>query len=119
VTRERAEELLPVITAFAEGKEIEYKDSLGCWMITATPQWDDLIQYRIKSEPKMRPMTRGEVLYMITTTPAMITRLDMGRTNPAMQFGYDTLLSNYEYAIIDKTGEPIDGWHKFEVEDDK
>ena len=62
MTREEAKELLPIIRAFAEGKAIE---------IYNNTQWQDLIIesikfdckpscYRIKPEPKYRPLKTKE-----------------------------------------------------------
>jgi hypothetical protein len=61
MTRERAKELLPIIQAYAEGKDVQVFD--GC-------QWHDLskpspafegLEYRIKPEPKLRPWKPEEV----------------------------------------------------------
>ena len=53
MNRERAKELLPMIQAFADGKEIEYRSlSLGKWIPTSTPSWEDVVEYRIKPEPR-------------------------------------------------------------------
>ena len=55
ITRENAKELLPIIKAYSEGKEIEYFNGL---------KWEDREEfrfssdpsyYRIKIEPKYRP----------------------------------------------------------------
>jgi hypothetical protein len=51
MTRDRAKGLLPIITAFAEGKRIECKVEgawVGCMMIM--PDLDN--EYRIKPEPR-------------------------------------------------------------------
>jgi hypothetical protein len=51
MTRDRAKGLLPIITAFAEGKRIECKVEgawVGCMMII--PDLDN--EYRIKPEPR-------------------------------------------------------------------
>lgn len=59
--RQQAKELLPIISAFAEGKTIQY------YYTTPTPHWEDVLpnqtvdfnsdtsKYRIKPEPKYRP----------------------------------------------------------------
>ena len=51
--RERAAELLPIITAFAEGKTIE---SSACysteWGEVTTTHWHDDCEFRIKAEPR-------------------------------------------------------------------
>ncbi len=63
MTPTRAKELLPVIQAFAEGKKIQFKDSV-------TQKWADgdqfsfdysSYQYRIKPEPKWRAWKPSEV----------------------------------------------------------
>ena len=61
MTRKEAKELLPVIQAFAEGKEIEYYDcNDDDWIKTDTPIWASKINYRIKPEPKYRPFKSQE-----------------------------------------------------------
>ena len=61
MTREEAKELLPIIQAFAEGKEIEYYDcNDDDWIKTDTPIWTSKINYRIKPEPKYRPFKTQE-----------------------------------------------------------
>jgi len=66
MTQEQVKELLPVLQAFAEGKTIEYR-SVGCggWYEASRglklgfengPE-----NYRIKSEPKLRPWTLDEI----------------------------------------------------------
>ena len=61
MTREEAKELLPIISAFAEGKEIEYYDcNDDDWIKTDTPIWTSKINYRIKPEPKYRPFKTQE-----------------------------------------------------------
>lgn len=52
MNREQAKKLLPLITAFAEGKEIQYKGDKGEWIQTNNPQWTlYAIEFRIKPEP--------------------------------------------------------------------
>lgn len=113
--QERAKELAPIIQAFADGQEIEWQHSGGQWLKACTISSEDGLNYRIKPEPKTRPMTRGEALYLMTTLPAMVTR----RIGTEEMFipGLMTrdMYNDYEYAIIDKHGEPVDGWHRFEV----
>lgn len=53
---ERAKELLPVIQAFADGKEIECRvKGKDVWSVQFYPTWIDDRDYRIKQEPKYRP----------------------------------------------------------------
>ena len=56
MTKEQAKELLPVITAFAEGKTIEVKNSKNEWNEIDDPHFDvNPKLYRVKQEPKYRP----------------------------------------------------------------
>lgn len=56
MNRQEANELLPVIQAFAEGKTIETLDCSGTWLIDKDLFFDRPTKcYRIKSEPKYRP----------------------------------------------------------------
>lgn len=60
MTREEAKELLPIITAFAEGKEIEYFSDGDRWEYCKTPGFYAYVKYRIKPEPKYRPFKNVE-----------------------------------------------------------
>lgn len=61
MNRQQAKELLPIIQAFAEGKTIEFRNSLGVWidcdgiMFNWPPK-----DYRIKPEPKYSPFEDAE-----------------------------------------------------------
>lgn len=63
MTREEAKAFLPIIQAFANGKEIEFNDSIEGWI---TIKGDSLgfvfspANYRIKPEPKYRPFNGSE-----------------------------------------------------------
>ena len=125
MTRERAKELAPIIKAYGDGEEIEYLDHRGEWGragLEACPFLDEST-YRIKPTPKRRPMTRGEILYMVTTTPGMVVIQDY---NDKQLFLPEYMINksfhpleymHWLYAIIDRHGNPIDGWHKFEIEE--
>ena len=66
MTREQAKELLPIIKAFAEGKEIQYKNFLDEWTDIEENEGLSFIcppsDYRIKpkSQPKYRPFKSQE-----------------------------------------------------------
>ena len=64
MTREEAKELLPVIKAFAEGKEIQYRNSFNEWIDIKKNEGLSFIKtpldYRIKPEPKYRPFKSQE-----------------------------------------------------------
>ena len=52
MNRERAKELLPIITAFAEGKTIQHNLAAGGWDDTDKLSADTMcLTYRIKPEP--------------------------------------------------------------------
>jgi hypothetical protein len=62
MTREEAKKLLPIIQAYAEGKEIEIFDkTMKMWRTAMLPHFDcDSNIYRIKPEPKYRPFKDAE-----------------------------------------------------------
>lgn len=61
MTREEIKILLPVIKAYAEGKEIELKDFDGNWKDTFSLSFCRPPEnYRIKSEVKCRPFKNAE-----------------------------------------------------------
>ncbi|QHJ81599.1 MAG: hypothetical protein [Bacteriophage sp.] len=54
MNREQAKHLLPVITAFAEGKEIQCFNNTypnGGWFRVGSPDWKENCDYRIEPEP--------------------------------------------------------------------
>ena len=56
MTREEAKELLPIITAFAEGKTVQFMDNnIGKWIECNKPSFYGDTKYRIKPESKYRP----------------------------------------------------------------
>lgn len=60
MTREEAKELMPVIQAFADGKDVEIKTGSG-WMIVENMSFaGEPDSYRIKPEPKYRPFKDAE-----------------------------------------------------------
>lgn len=61
MTREQVKSLLPVIIAFAEGKQIEAKDDYDKWYDENNPNFaGNPKNYRIKSEPKYRPFKNAD-----------------------------------------------------------
>lgn len=58
--RKNTKELLPVITAFAEGKQIQFFHC-GVWNDVPNPKFDEEhYLYRVKPEPKYRPFKSVE-----------------------------------------------------------
>ena len=64
MTREEAKELLPIIKAFAEGKEIQYRNSFNEWIDIKKNEGLSFIKtpldYRIKPESQYRPFKTQE-----------------------------------------------------------
>ena len=59
-TREETKKLLPIIQAFAEGKEIQVK-GINNWRTSEDLNFDlSTEEYRIKPEPKYRPFKNQE-----------------------------------------------------------
>ena len=66
ITRENAKELLPIIKAYSEGKQIQHFE-FGEWIDKEYPNFTDLPSlYRIKSVPQYRPFKNaGECWYIM------------------------------------------------------
>lgn len=62
MNRKEAAELLPIIQAFSEGKEIEglYKRTKSPWFKIKDMHFNEGIIFRIKPEPKYRPFKNAE-----------------------------------------------------------
>ena len=61
MTRKETKELLPIIEAFSEGKEIQIFNDIGGWVGTENLIFDlSPKYYRIKPEPKYRPFKNQE-----------------------------------------------------------
>lgn len=62
--RNQAKELLPVIKAFSEGKDIEIRSKNSHAQLNGWTKMDEFIfgnfEYRIKPEPKYRPFKNAE-----------------------------------------------------------
>lgn len=53
--RDVVKELLPIISAYADGKTIQYLSTNGEWNDCDEPSFFENLKYRIKPEPKYRP----------------------------------------------------------------
>lgn len=64
MTREKVKELLPVLEAYANGKTIQYCNQEYHWEDVKPDEHldfgGDVINYRIKSEPKYRPFNNSK-----------------------------------------------------------
>lgn len=64
MTREQAKSVLPIITAYAEGKDVEHKNDYGVWskVNNGFAFVDPADRYRIAPEKKYRPFTMNEIM---------------------------------------------------------
>lgn len=63
MTPERARELLPIITAFSEGKRIEWLDDLtNTWIFAENQTWLDNFRYRIAPEQPKKKVKMWQAL---------------------------------------------------------
>ena len=107
MTRDEAKQLLPVIQAYAEGKEIQYKKKF------AEEEWRDALYlnetqeytYRIKPQPKFRPFKNMEECWQ-----------EMQKHQP---FGWIMRENSYiNLGYINKRGVEEDSFENF-LEDSK
>jgi len=70
MNRERAKELWPILKAYAEGAEIEYK-SKSCqeWYECSPPSFLDELTYRIKPETSYTPFSTQEEFNQLIGKP--------------------------------------------------
>ena len=55
MTREETRDLIAVMQAYVDGKQIQWKHISGMWMDTTEPLWDNKTSYRVKPKTKYRP----------------------------------------------------------------
>lgn len=62
MNRKETAERIEIMQAFVDGKQIEFKDSMGRWCEAKNPlwNWDSERKYRIKSKPKYRPFANAD-----------------------------------------------------------
>ena len=95
MTREKAKELLDIIKAYSEGKEIEFLNLGDKWELLPDPMFDgEPFQYRIKPEPKYRPFKSVEECWN-----------EMQKHQP---FGYVKYKNNDYYFSINFVGDNSD-----------
>lgn len=67
MNRERAKELLPLIQAYAEGKNLQYLYDGDTWIDVDDPRFSDDLCYRVKPENQYRPFRDRRELMMTMT----------------------------------------------------
>ena len=87
MTREEAGRFWPIIKAYSEGKDIEFKNCEGVWLGIECPDFSSCIDdYRIKKEPAYRPFKDAKECWE-----------EMKRHEP---FGWFKLPNGYLYSIL-------------------
>lgn len=85
MNRKEAAELLPIIKAFSEGKEIEglYKGTKSPWFKIKDMHFNEGIIFRIKPEPKYRPFKNAEECWaeMLKHQPFGWVKSQIGEVN--------------------------------------
>lgn len=63
MTKEETKKRIEVMQAYVEGKTIQaYNNTTGEWVDKIDPNWiHDMVKYRVKPEPKLRPYTFEEL----------------------------------------------------------
>lgn len=115
MTREEAKELLPIIQAYAEGKDIQWRNHCKNWididerdgLITEFP----LSDYRIKPEPKYRPFKTQEECWqeMLKHQPFGWVRSTMSDNLYIIEYISDDIDYNRTFASYNEAFE----WVKF------
>lgn len=84
MTREEAKEMLPIIQAYADGKQIQYfEEYTRRWEDITAPSWIRGIPYRVKPEPKYRPFKDADECWqeMLKHQPFGWTKKTCGHCN--------------------------------------
>ena len=104
MNRKEAAELLPIIKAFSEGKEIQYKSN-GSWFSA-----EDIVfigegqRFRIKPEPEYRPFANAEECWneMLKHQPFGFTKFKNAKS------GYYMITCIASGAVVGMNNTPFD-----------
>lgn len=106
MNRKEAAELLPIIQAFAKGKDIEYrtKGSNENWKkVTQIPELSfKSFEYRIKPEPKYRPFKDAEECF-----DEMLKHQPFGWLNGDKCFYNIVSVSNIDVSMANVSGDIV------------
>jgi hypothetical protein len=119
MTPAHAKELLPLITAYAEGKTIQFYDELKGWEDKPDLYFSEPAKnYRIKPEPKLVPMTHEDLPAVFWIKEKGLTHMQLVTTiysNGMLETEKETIsceeLPNWEWSPDRKT------WHSFMKEE--
>lgn len=115
MNRKETAERIKIMQAFVDGKQIEYRDSIGEWRKTGSPVWSPDTKYRIKPESMYRPFKDKEECWqeMQKHQPFGWVKAShgyfniIGIINDKINFGTNNNWLDYEY--IFKMYKFIDG----------
>lgn len=93
MTKERAKRLLPVMTAYVEGRPIEVYDNMKMWKSISDPSFDEQFEYRIKPELRYVPYDES---YCIT---GMVVRDTFGVRFLIVSQGKNFVVLSNEYRM--------------------
>ena len=116
MTRQQAKELLPILQAFAEGKEVELKTKEGSeWSILEEDdmQYIDFLKCDLRIKPKYRPFANKEECWQemlkhqpfgwvkayhgqFVITEIRDSKATIGRNDRLLDFDY--IFKNYKFA---------------------
>ena len=97
MTREETRDLIAVMQAYVDGKQIQWKHISGMWMDTTEPLWDNKTSYRVKPETKYRPFKNADECWQ-----EMLKHQPFGWVKEKNKSSYENLAcitKNSEYPI--------------------
>lgn len=116
MNRKETAERIEIMQAFVDGKQIEFKDSVGRWCEAKNPlwNWDSERKYRIKPKPKYRPFANieecwqemqkhnpfGWIKYKTDNVYSFIVKVDKDYVYLAVNeyWSFETLFKKYTFA---------------------
>lgn len=116
MNRKETAERIEIMQAFVDGKQIEFKDSMGRWCEAKNPlwNWDSERKYRIKPKPKYRPFANleecwqemqkhnpfGWIKYKTDNVYSFIVKVDKDYVYLAVNeyWSFETLFKKYTFA---------------------
>ena len=113
MTKEKIKELLPIIEAYINGKQIQSKTSETEWQTCMDPKWFDCCEYRIKPDKKLVPFTFEDRKLFIgqiiqSKTCQRIELISSATLNHVNGTTYRSLLENWTFLDNSPCGKYIE-----------
>lgn len=115
MTREDAGKWVPIIQAYSEGKEIQFRGMGGIWSTMNYLAFkEDVNEYRIKPEPKLRPWKPEEsplgmwlrekrradsIHYLVLAVNTINKGVRIYEDNKTRDIDMEQLLNRYEHSL--------------------